>query len=118
MSILDMELSSRDLIEAVIKHHFQFWIDRFPRIKGISFDESMNERYKEEDWDYILEHPNKVHIYWWDNYYDLRIYIHKKITRVSRPHIDWGYVCYTGHHKAGGSTYTLKKMIKDYESTR
>lgn len=116
MSLLDMKCSSRILIEEVIKHHFKIWLSRFPEIEGIVFDEIMNERYTEEDWDYMIEHPNRVHIYWWDSYYELRIYIHKYERGVSRPNINWGYVRYTGNH-INGYSVTLKSMIKEYGVT-
>lgn len=118
MGLLDMELSNRTLVEEVIKHHFNFWMSKFPRIKGLVFDKKMDE-YTEDDWQWIIDHPEKVYLFWWDTYWDLQIYIHKRTASLdSRPNIDWGYVRYTGHHNPNGYSYTLKKMIKEYESTR
>ena len=115
MSLLDMELSSETLIKTVIEKHFQFWLNKFPRIEGIVFDD---DHCTEEDWEWFANNPNKVHIYWQDNYVDLRIRVCK--AGKDRPAgLDWGYVRYTGHsHDGGGYCYTLRKMIKEYESIR
>ena len=117
MSLLDMELSSETLIKMVIKKHFQFWLNKFPRIEGIVFEDLVNNTYTEEDWEWFAKNPSKVHIYWWDNYKDLRICVCK--ASQSRPAgLDWGYMRYTGHsHDSGGYCYTLKKMIKEYEDS-
>ena len=119
MGLLDMEISNRTLVEEVIKHHFKFWISKFPRIDGLVFDKKMDE-YTEDDWQWIIDHPENVYLFWWDTYHDLQIYIYKKTTIfASRPEgLDWGYVRYTGYRNSNGYFYTLKKMIKEYESAR
>ena len=97
----------------IIKNHFQFWINKFPRIEGITFD----NHYTEETWNWFLNNPNRVHIYWWDNYKDLKIYVCKASPK--RPTgLDWGYIKYTGNYDVNGYAYTFYKMIKEYEFTR
>ena len=116
MSLLDIELSSEVLVKEIIKNHFQYWLNKFPRLGGIVYDEMMNELYTEETWQWFLNNPNKIHIYWWDNYRDLRIYICK--ARKTRPRgLDWGYILYRGHY-GNANACTLYKMIKDYEASK
>lgn len=117
MSLLDIEHNNipETIIKDVIRKHFQFWIDRFPRLNGIVFDELMNT-YTEEDWQFFIDKPNKTHIYWWDNYEDLRICICRQGIRPKE--LNCGYVRYTGHTNLHGYSYTLRKMINNYESVR
>lgn len=107
MSLLDIQSDniSEILVKDIFRKHFQFWLNRFPEINGIAFDELM-DGYTEEDWQFFIDKPNKTYIYWWDDFNKLRLFIHKKGARPNN--LDFGYVRYSIH--------TMHEMIEQYNT--
>lgn len=111
MSLLDIQSDnmSEILVKDIFRKHFQFWLNRFPDVNGIAFDELMDD-YTEEDWQFFLDKPNKTRIYWCDdlNRNKLRLFIRKKGIRPNN--LDFGYVSYHRH--------TMREMIEQYNTGR
>lgn len=107
MSLLDIQSDnmSEILVKDILRKHFQFWLNRFPSVNGIVFDELMDD-YTEEDWQFFIDKPNKTRIYWWDDLNKLRLFIRRGGIRPNN--LDWGYVMYNRH--------TMREMIKQYNT--
>lgn len=109
MSLLDIQSDnmSEILVKDILRKHFQFWLNRFPEINGIVFDELTND-YTEEDWQFFLDKSNETRIYWWDDFdcNKLRLFIRKKGTTPNV--LDSGYVRYCEH--------TMRDMIEQYNT--
>lgn len=107
MSLLDIQSDnmSEILVKDILRKHFQFWLNRFPNMVGIIFDELMDD-YTEEDWQFFLDKPNKTRIYWWDNFKELKLFICRKGNKPNN--LDWGYASYRRH--------TMRDMIEQYNT--
>lgn len=77
MSLLDIQSDnmSEILVKDILRKHFQFWLNRFPNMVGIIFDELMDDYTENDYYKDFIDNPEKVNIYWWFDSSYMRLFV-------------------------------------------
>lgn len=110
MSLLNCNDERDELSKPIILNIVRKYFERFFGKYGKVYFNQLIDNYTDDDWDWMINNPGKVHFYTWFTYCDVRIYI--SATDIRPDDLEWGYEIF---RPSSCYRMTLYKIFKYYE---